>query len=387
MSVFYEVPSGEAVEVKPFHMATTGITQHGKTEVLKSLIEWFRDKGFTVLVIDVKDKTLGDPDFAEYPHIPIYMEEVAEPLPLLGLLESDAKMQLKFQFPELIKACQRSRTLVEIRDRLQAVVEGGKIHPVRKDKAEVLLLLINRLIEEIQRVPVSGRLELQKGRINVIGLANQGFSEAYKQIVVRAVIHEVRSKYSNVVTFFDEAHIQIPEGYGSASKDWIKRTIKEGASSKQFLVIADQTLKDVDKDVITQCPIKIFGGQTGGRLEAERTVQYIPVRGDLKAEDVMTLKLGHFYLSTREWTKLVYARPTWLSPDNAQRIATGEIEPDDPEIQNFRTLARAFSEELSQVIHEVETYGEAKTFGEDVSNGYEERLRSLGELVVGVWPR
>jgi len=337
LTVFYEVGTAQPVTIPPFHTFVSGITQHGKTEALKTLIEWLNGQGFSILILDVKDKTLGEPDFAEFPHIPIYMEEVTEPRPLLGLLESSAKMPLRFQFTELIRACQGSKSLKEVRDKLAELIDADKVHPIRKDKAVVLKLFMDELIEEIARVKVSDRLELKVGGINVVGYANRGFSDAFKQIGVRADIRAIRHRYSKVFTFFDEAHIQVPEGYSSASKDWVVRTIKEGASSQQFLIIADQTIKEVDKNVITQCPVKVFGGQPGGELEAQRTLAYMPVKKSVTVNSIMQLPLGHFYVCTREWTKLCYARPLWLPEDVAKRVARGELEPDSEEVQAFKS--------------------------------------------------
>lgn len=328
MTIFHEVPSGFPVQVPIFHTIITGITQHGKTEALKTIIEYLRDEGFTILIIDVKDKTIGLPDFAEFPQIPIYMKEVTEPLALLGLLESDAGMPLRFQFTELIRACQTSKSLVEIRDKLDELIKAPKVHPVRKDKAEVLKLMLDRLIEEMRRTVISKTLDLRKDGINVMNLANQGFSNAFKQLVVRTVIQYVRLNLSHIIVVFDEAHIQIPQDYSSASKEWVVKTIKEGASSQQFLIIADQTLKEVAKDVVTQCPIKMFGGQPGGFLEAQRTIEYIPVKQNVNVEAIMRLPLGHFYVCTREWTKLCYLHPRGIPEEMAIKVAKGELRPE-----------------------------------------------------------
>lgn len=323
--IFYELPSGTVVKPRMIHTILTGITQHGKTEVIKSLIEFYHSEGYTVLIIDVKDKTIGKPDFADYVQIPIYLEEVRDPLSLLGLLESNARMKLKFQFPELIKACQRSSTLRGIRDELDAVITGGKIHPVRKDKAEVLKLVLDKLIEEIDRIDKSDTLQIKKGQINCMNLSNQGFSDAFKQIAVRSVIRFIRMNLSKIFVIFDEAHIQVPEGYSSASKQWIIKTIKEGAASKQFLLIADQTIKEVDKNVVAQCHFKVFGGQAGGQLEAKRTYDYMPFKSGITLQSIMRLPLGHFYVCTRDWTKLCYALPRGVPEQIGVKVAKGKL--------------------------------------------------------------
>ena len=325
MSIFYELPSGTVVKARMIHTILTGITQHGKTEVIKSLIPFYHSQGYTILIIDVKDKTIGKPDFADYGQIPIYLEEVTDPLSLLGLLESNAKMKLRFQFPELIKACQRSITLRGIRDELDAVITGGKIHPVRKDKAEVLKLVLDNLIEEIDRIDKSDTLQIKKGQINCMNLSNQGFSDAFKQIAVRSVIRFVRMNLSKIFVIFDEAHIQVPEGYSSASKQWIVKTIKEGAASKQFLLIADQTIKEVDKNIVAQCHFKIFGGQAGGQLEAKRTYDYMPVKKGVTIQSIMRLHLGHFFVCSRDWTKLCYALPRGVPEEIGVKVAKGKL--------------------------------------------------------------
>jgi len=395
--VFYEVGTGKPASLPVFHTVVTGITQHGKTETLKSMIRYVNSQGFTVLVMDIKDKTIGRPDFTDFPQIPIYLKEVTEPLPLLGLLESDSKMQLKFQFPELIKACQKAKGLKDIRDRLVEVIEGGRIHPVRKDKAEVLRLLLDRLIEEIGRVRISSKPEVKAGKINVMTLANRGFSDAFKQLVVRTMIQHVRLHMSDIVVFFDEAHIQVPEGYSSASKDWIVKTIKEGASSRQFLVIADQTLKEVDKDVVTQCPLKVFGGQAGGRLEAQRTLEYMPVKEGITMDSIMRLPLGHFYVCTREWSKLCYVLPQGVPEEVAVKVAKGELKPEhvqehfmvkkeegDEEVwkERYEEL-KGEHEELTERCRQIEKQLEAKgaQLRDQIKSLVEEETKALTEEI------
>lgn len=377
MSIFYELPSGTVVKPRLIHTILTGITQHGKTEVIKSLIPFYHSQGYTILIIDVKDKTIGKPDFAEYPQIPIYLEEVTDPLSLLGLLESNAKMKFKFQFPELIKACQKASTLRGIRDELDAVITGGKIHPVRKDKAEVLKLVLVKLIVEIERIDKSDTLQIKKGQVNCMNLSNQGFSDAFKQIAVRSIIRFVRMHLSKIFVVFDEAHIQVPEGYSSASKQWIVKTIKEGASSKQFLLIADQTIKEVDKNVVAQCHFKVFGGQAGGQLEAKRTYDYMPVKSGVNIHSIMRLHLGHFYVCSRDWTKLCYALPRDVPAEIGVKVATGEL---TAEHVRDKFMVKTINEEDDDEPMYKEKYEQAEKTIKSLRHELELRNEKIGEL-------
>lgn len=65
--VGYEGEVTEETRVPVFHLICTGITQHGKTEELKRLTTEAQRLGYTILILDVKDKPEGEKTSSENP--------------------------------------------------------------------------------------------------------------------------------------------------------------------------------------------------------------------------------------------------------------------------------------------------------------------------------
>lgn len=322
--------NGESVYIPVFHSLITGLTQTGKTETIRNLALRAAKEGYTVLLMDVKKKTLGESDFADIADakIPIYLKETTDPLILKGLLESDAHFRLNFQFTELIIACQTATSLLEVKTNIEKVLVQ-KVHPVRKDKLETLRFLLDRLLEELNmvRYSITSTLMLpQTAGVFVMDVTMH--SDSFKQLVVKGVCEEIRNDYTKVILVLDESHIHVPQQYSSASKFAVTKLLKEGASSEQFVWLADQTISEIDKDPIKQCEVWMIGRQREFN-EAEHAFKQLPYKGNLKLEDIMRLPLGFFLVSTHEWAKLTYVKPEWVPVDVALQIARKEIPPSE----------------------------------------------------------
>lgn len=329
--VGYEAEVAEEARVPLFHMILTGITQHGKTEELKRVVTEAQRLGYTILILDVKDKPEGEKgDFEDFGvEVPIYLAGIADTLAIYGLLESHSGLPLRRELPELARACKRGKTLRGAFEILKELLSREKIHPVRKDRIEILVLVLEGLVAEMDKAKPSSKLRLKKGEINVMTL--RGWSSGFKQLAVNDATAYIRKHYRKTIEVFDEAHQQIPQGYGSGSKRTVTSAIKEGAGSQQYVWVADQTIKEVDKDVIAQIPIKIYGGQPGAKLRAKETLDHLPVkswRGNkITAEFIMQLETGFFLLGERNQTRLVYALPVWMPAPLGRLVAQGKCSP------------------------------------------------------------
>ena len=325
-----DISQGYSIDNEPFsiplfHSFCSGITQHGKTTALKRMAYEASKQGLKVLLIDVKAKPGGERDFKDFGrNVPVFIKESdpmgVDPLAIKGLLESASKLRLNFQFPELIKACEKAFSLKQVYNNIDMALNFTKIHPIRKDKLEVLKLLLQRLVAELEAVPKSEYLDIVEG-INVMNVTR--FTDAFKQIVVKSVAEEVRMHIRDVLLVFDEAHIQLPQAYSSASKYACTKLIKEGAGSRQFVWLADQTVTEVDKDVLKQVEVWLLGRQRELN-EAIRAFKQLPYREGLSIEEIMRLKVGEFYVATSDSVKKVYVHP--LSEDELASIRPTETE-------------------------------------------------------------
>lgn len=305
-----EPATGEHFKIPLGHTFVSGITQAGKTTTLKRMISEAEELGWTVLVIDVKAKPKGLPDFANIGvkapvHLKQHHQYGVDPLALKGLLESASKLRLNFQFAELINVSKGKFMLGQVLDEIKKRLEGH-IHPITKEKLEVLQLLLDRLVKEMEQVDYVQDLRLDYGRINVMDCTK--FSSGLKQLVVRSVAETVRNEESEIIVVFDEAHIHVPQGYSSASKQAVTTLIKEGAGSTQFVWLADQSIKEVDKDVLKQVGIWLVGRQMEGN-EVKRAYDLLPYKEGFKEADIQKLGVGDFLVATSEYVKKVHIEP------------------------------------------------------------------------------
>jgi hypothetical protein len=87
-----------------------------------------------------------------------------------------------------------------------------------------------------------------------------------------------------------------------------------------------QDLAGVDKTSLKQVSVWILGLQQE-RNEVKHTLDQIPLSKSLKPkpEDIMTLSLGHFYISTPDMVKKVYVLPAWLDEARGKNVALGKL--------------------------------------------------------------
>lgn len=335
MNIFlgFEKESGEEVSISLTHTFITGITQSGKTELVKALAERVKGLGFTVLIVDVKKQPTGARDFNNLGYeIPIYLKESTDSLTLKSLLETEGKFRLSYQFPELIRASEKANSFQQVLSNIESLLQKP-IHPVRKDKLEVLRLLMQRLIQEFSQVQISKILELTEGEVNVMDLTP--YSEAFKQMVVKSIAEYIRQNVTKIVLVSDECHIHIPQGYSSASKQAVTWLIKEGAGSQQYVFLVDQTVTEIDKRPVKQMDNWILGRQRELN-EAQRAYRQLPFKAGITVEDIMRLPMGFFYISTYQWVKQAYVQPLWVPQDVALEIAKGTLSSDSSEVQRYK---------------------------------------------------
>jgi len=357
--VGFEKGTANPVNISISHTVVAGITRSGKSETVKALISR-ADARF--LIFDVKRPR----DYSGIgTEIPIYVQEKTDPLMLKRLLESQSHLALKFEFPELIKVCKKEDTFEGI---LQAVNEGlkSKVHPIVENKLLVLQHLLSKLVDELNRTPISDKLEL-KSKINVMDLSE--VSLELQQLAVHSTLKTLLEKEKNIIVVLDEAHRFIPQSGSNASKETVTRYIKEGGAKGLWLYLVDQTITGIDKQVLKQCWIWILGKQREVN-EAKRTVDQIPFKTGLNEKSIMRLKVGEFVVCTEDGAKLTYVQPAWLSEEVARNVALGRV--------SVKDVADAFlksQEEENEMVWK-ERYEELKRdFDKKLVEKLEESLR------------
>ena len=344
--VGYEVGNGKPVNIDITHTVIAGITRSGKSETVKALVERATEHRF--LIFDSKNPR----DYADLGvDIPIFIQEKTDPLTLKRLLESQSHLTLKFEFPELLKVCKKAETYTEVLNTVNESLKSN-IHPIRKDKLLVLQHLLGKLVRELEKTPISDRLELNN-RVNVMNLS--GTSLELQQLAVHSTMQYLLQKEENLIVIMDEASRFIPQMGSNASKETVIRYIREGGAKNLWLWVIDQTVTGVSKNCLKQAWLWILGKQREIN-EAKRTLQQIPFKTGLKVEDIMKLKVGEFIVCTEEGATLTYVQPRWLSPEEARNIALGKSTPKnimEKHVETSRLEYLKLKEQLRELTHEI----------------------------------
>lgn len=317
MKVGYEIGTGEEVEIKPSHLVATGITQEsGKTTTQMALIK--RGK-FKAIVFKTK---IGEKGITEGSIVPPYYKDEFDWEYASDLLEASRKEKLKFERAWIIKYSKTASNLLEFKknidDALVSLREG-----LEKNVLMTLQAYLDKILPELQYAPLSNTLDMRDG-INIMDL--ERFKEETQGLIIRSVLREVLKRERNTIIIIPEAWKYIPEGRGSPVKRDAEAFIRQGATNNNFLWIDSQDITGVDKTILKQVSTWILGYQREIN-EIKRTIEQlpIPVKDRPTADNIATLKVGHFYVATSDFTKKVYVQPSWLDSKTAKQIALGKI--------------------------------------------------------------
>lgn len=319
----YQLKTGEPVEIPVTHTFVAATTGRGKSVTAEALIRRAKEQGLRVVVVDPKDP----PDYLDIgEEHPIVIKGISDPLTIKRLLESSSKLWLRRELPELIQVCRQGDTwtsvLAKVRERKE-----GKLHPIVKERLEVLELLLSRLVDEMKALKISQHLQLSS---QVMRISLQHLSVGLQQLCVKDLAEQLLEKHTDVILFIDEFHRFVPRGTPSACRDALVRLIQEGRAKKVWLWGCNQTITTVDEQVRKQMQLWITGGQTEMN-EADRVLDQLlpPLR--LSRQDVYTLDVGQFIVNDflKGEAVLAYVQPAWLPDEPAKRIALGQLSAQD----------------------------------------------------------
>jgi hypothetical protein len=131
----------------------------------------------------------------------------------------------------------------------------------------------------------------------------------------------------DTIIVIPEAWKFIPQKYNNPCKRAVESFIRQGATNNNFIFVDSQDMAGVDKTPLKQISTWILGYQSEIN-EVKHTLDEIslPNKSKPKPEDIMTLRIGHFFLSSYDGVKKVYVQPSWLDDEKAKLIAKGELD-------------------------------------------------------------
>ena len=317
----YEIKTGKEVGIKPSHLIVTGITQlSGKTTTLEALI---KRSGLKAVIFKTK---IGEKSFTEGIEIAPFFRDRSDYEFVKSLIEAYAKEKLFLEKGTLMRLCKGSVSLIEIKKRVDEELASGKLRGLKEEIHTRLQHYLENLIPQIQYANLSKTLDIKEG-INIMNL--ERFSEEAQSLIIQSVADEVLKTMKGVIIVIPEAWKFLPQKYNNPCKRVVESFIRQGATNQNFIWIDSQDMAGVDKIPLKQISTWILGYQSE-RNEVKHTLDQISLPKKLKPteEEIMTLKKGHFFLSCYEGVYSVYVQPSWLSDEDAIKIAKGKLDVD-----------------------------------------------------------
>lgn len=327
----YEIKTGKEVGINPAHLIVTGITElSGKTTTLEALI---KRSGLKAVVFKTK---IGEKSFTEGTEIAPFFRDRSDYEFVKSLIEAYAKEKLFLEKGTLMRLCKGSVSLIEIKKRVdEELVSGKKLRGLQEEIHTRLQHYLENLIPQIQYANLSKTLDIREG-INIMNL--ERFSEEAQSLIIQSVADEVLKTMKGVILVIPEAWKFLPQKYNNPCKRVVESFIRQGATNQNFVWIDSQDMAGVDKIPLKQISIWIMGFQAE-RNEVKHTLDQISLPKKLKPkeDEIMNLRRGHFFLSCYEGVYNVYVQPSWLSDEDAIKVAKGNLDVDKIEPPNNLT--------------------------------------------------
>jgi hypothetical protein len=328
----YELITGNEVGIEPSHVFVCGMSQKsGKTTTIEAFVA---RSGKQAIVFKTKP---GEKVFENSGNaIPAFFKERTDYEFIRALLESSSKERLNTEKTVLMELCQGITSLEDLKQSVDnTLVSGAKI---RRDIYVRLQHYLDNLVPQLKKAKLSKYLVMHSG-VNVMEL--QEFSEDIQALVIQSTLDEILKNHHDVIVVVPEAWRFVPEKRNAPCKMAIESFIRQGATNNNFVVMDSQDLAGIDKIPLKQVSCYLLGYQAEIN-EVKHTLNQIPLPAKSKprVDEIMTLKIGQFFLATNEGVKKVYIQPLWLSDENAQQVAKGENLPN--------VLARNYSRLIAE---------------------------------------
>lgn len=314
----YEIKTGKEVDIRPSHIIVTGVTQlSGKTTTLEALI---KRSGLKAIVFKTK---IGEKSFTQGTETPPFFKDRSDYDFVKSLIEAYTREKLFLEKGTLMKLCKGSSNLIEIKKRVDETIAEGKLRGLKEEIYTRLQHYLENLIPQIQYANFSNTLTVYEGT-NIMNL--ERFSEEAQSLIIQSVAEEVLKTMKDVIIVIPEAWKFLPQKYNNPCKRIVESFIRQGATNNNFVWIDSQDMAGVDKIPLKQITTWILGYQSE-RNEVKHTLDQISLPKNSKPteDQIMTLRTGHFFLSSYDGVVEVYVQPSWLDDTEAIKVAKGEI--------------------------------------------------------------
>jgi len=366
--VLYQVPTGKPTGIPRRHLAVFGVTRDsGKTTFVEAAVA---ASGMKAIVFRTKRGEIG---FDNAKPLPLFFDErgLTHWKALEGLIAAtlEEKVQrepgVRYAIISVCKNPTPAKSLAEIHQRVKSKLKDPKLKEFIKEVFTKLDAYLEEVLPQLERLrgSFSDRLELPEPGVYVEDLEGLGVkSDELQNLFVASLIRKAYEELSGIIIVVAEIWKFLPQDRGSPVKWVIEKYVREMGVVQGWLWLDAQDLRGVDKKHLRSFDVRLFGRQPDAH-EIDEILKALPLpkQEKPKPEQIMTLKLGHFFAKLKDKVELVYVRPVWLPESVAIRVAKGELEPDSEEVQRYK----------SRLLEEDEEMWRAK---------YEEKERELSNL-------
>ena len=373
----YEIKTARPAKIKMSHLIVTGITQlSGKTTTLETLIKRSNCKA---IVFKTK---IGEQSFAEGTETTPFFRDRSDYDFVRSLIEAYAKEKLFIEKGTLMRLCKSSRSLVDIKSRVDETLAGGKLRGLNEEIHTRLQHYLENLIPQIQYSNMSRILHIYDG-LNIMNL--ERFQPEAQSLIIQSVAEEILNNMRGVIMVIPEAWKFLPQKYGNPCKRSVESFIRQGAANENYIWIDSQDMSGVDKTPLKQISTWILGYQTE-RNEVKHTLDQIALPAKLKpkVDAIMKLKKGHFIISSYDGVQNVYVCPHWLDEETAKDIARGKKSVDELNYQPdlvSRSVPAAANQGIEQPVKT--TVQQAKELVE-LRMDFFNKIQSLQQVINGI---
>jgi len=345
----FEVGTGQPVHIPLHHLAIFGMTQlSGKTTTLEALIT---RSGLKAIAFITKR---GEAGFARYHSVTPYYKPRADWQFVEGLVNVALGEKVKFE-PGMrwgiMQVCKGSRSLREVHQAAQKLAKETK-KDFLKSVFEKLSAYLEIVIPELDKWVFSDRLALTEG-VNVMDLSQMRLETQH--LVIASTIDYILQNLDHVVVIVPEAWETLPQTRMTPVKWVAQQFIRKGAAIGNYMFLDSQDIGGIDKTPLRQCDNWLMGRMKEAH-EVERILKQL-LGMKVKAEDIQTLPLGHFYAVVGNQVKKVYVLPSGVPEAVGIKVATGDMAPETVRMEYLSKEAEAevkSGEFLAEVAREAE---------------------------------
>jgi len=316
----FEVGTGLPVQIPLHHLAIFGMTQlSGKTTALEALIN---RSGLKAIAFITKR---GEASFRQCRYVAPYYKPRADWQFVEGLVNVALGEKVKYEPGmryAIMKVCKGHKNLRDVQKTAQKMAAEVKREFMRS-VFEKLAAYLEIVVPELDKWAFLDILDLRDG-VNVMDLSAMRLETQH--LVIASTIEYIFQSLAHVVVVVPEAWETLPQARMTPVKWVAQQFIRKGAAIGNYMFLDSQDIGGIDKTPLRQCDNWLLGRMKEAH-EVERILKQL-LGMKVKAEEIQTLPLGHFFAAVGNKVQKVYVLPSGVRENIGISVAMGIITPE-----------------------------------------------------------